>query len=125
VLAERAKTADNVEFLLGWEVIEIKGDTMMTGMRVKKLSTGETRDIAAEGIFIEIGLEPITDYAKGFVELNARGEIQVDCSCRTNVEGVFAAGDVTNVPDKQIIIAAGEGAKAALAAYQYLIRLKG
>jgi alkyl hydroperoxide reductase subunit F len=75
----------------------------------------------ANGVFIEIGLLANNESVKNLVELNEQGEVIVDCSCRTSIEGLFAAGDVTTVPHKQIVIAAGEGAKAALSAYNYLI----
>jgi alkyl hydroperoxide reductase subunit F len=78
-------------------------------------------ELPVQGVFIEIGLIPNSDLVQGVVELNEYGEIVVDCRSRTSVPGIFAAGDVTTVPEKQIIIAAGEGAKAALAAYAYLI----
>jgi len=74
------------------------------------------------GVFIEIGYIPNSDFVAGLVERNERGEIVVDYYNRTNVQGIFAAGDVTTVPQKQIIIAAGEGAKAALSAHEYLAR---
>ena len=77
---------------------------------------------ALEGIFVQIGLLPNTDWLKGTVELSKFGEIVVDAHGRTNVPGVFAAGDCTTVPYKQIIIAAGDGAKAALSAFDHLIR---
>ena len=78
--------------------------------------------MALEGIFVQIGLLPNTDWLKGTVELSKFGEIVVDAHGRTNVPGVFAAGDCTTVPYKQIIIAAGDGAKAALSAFDHLIR---
>ena len=82
----------------------------------------EQKMLALEGVFIQIGLVPNTDWLKGTVELSKHGEIIVDAKGQTSVPGVFAAGDVTTVPFKQIIIAAGEGAKAALSAFDYLIR---
>jgi alkyl hydroperoxide reductase subunit F len=78
--------------------------------------------VALEGVFVQIGLVPNTEFLKGTVELSKFGEIVVDAKCHTNIPGVFAAGDVTTVPYKQIVIAAGEGAKAALSAFDYLIR---
>ena len=74
-----------------------------------------------DGIFIEIGLLPNSEPVKDLVELNKMGEVVVDCVCRTNIVGLFSAGDVTTVPYKQIVISAGEGAKAALAACDFLI----
>ena len=76
------------------------------------------------GVFVEIGLMPNSDFAKGVVELNECNEIKVNCSNEVNIPGVFAAGDVTSIPEKQIVVAAGEGAKAALSASRYLQRLK-
>jgi len=83
--------------------------------------TNDEKKLSANGVFIEIGLLPNNEPIKNLVELNEHGEIIVDCSCKTNVEGLFGAGDVTTVPHKQIVISAGEGAKAALSAYDYLI----
>ncbi|WP_243113688.1 FAD-dependent oxidoreductase [Desulfofundulus salinus] len=77
-----------------------------------------------QGVFIETGTVPSTDFVEGLLELNEKGEIEVDCSCGTSVPGAFAAGDVSNIPEKQIIVAAGEGAKAALGAYRYLLKQK-
>ncbi|MEW5766224.1 MAG: FAD-dependent oxidoreductase [bacterium] len=77
---------------------------------------------AVGGVFIEIGLMPNTEFVGDVVELNHDREIVVDCGCRTSVPGIFAAGDVTTVPEKQIIVAAGEGAKAILGAYRYLLK---
>jgi alkyl hydroperoxide reductase subunit F len=83
---------------------------------------GESREIALEGIFVQIGLLPNTDWLKGTLALSPRGEIEVDARGQTSLPGVFAAGDVTTVPFKQIIIAMGEGSKAALSAFDHLIR---
>jgi alkyl hydroperoxide reductase subunit F len=85
-------------------------------------ATGQTRHIALEGVFVQIGLLPNTDWLKGTLELSRFGEIIVDAKGQTSVPGVFAAGDCTTVPYKQIIIAMGEGAKASLAAFDHLIR---
>ena len=85
---------------------------------------GDEHHIALAGIFVQIGLLPNTTWLEGAVERNRMGEIIIDAKCETNVKGVFAAGDCTTVPYKQIIIAAGEGAKASLSAFDYLIRTK-
>ena len=85
-------------------------------------STGEIHTVELEGVFIQIGLIPNTDWLKGTVELSKHGEIVVDARGQTSLPGVFAAGDATTVPFKQIIIAAGDGAKAALSAFDHLIR---
>lgn len=82
----------------------------------------QLRELAVQGVFVEVGLIPNSEFAANLVELNEVREIMVDCRTRTNVEGLFAAGDITDGPDKQIVIAAGDGAKAALIAYEYLLR---
>ncbi len=91
-------------------------------MRYTDRHTGLTMTLELEGIFVQIGLLPNTDWLKGVVNLSARGEIDIDAKGQTSVSGVFAAGDVTTVPYAQIIIAMGEGSKAALSAFDYLIR---
>jgi alkyl hydroperoxide reductase subunit F len=78
--------------------------------------------LALEGVFVQIGLVPNTEFLKGTLELSRYGEIVIDAKCATSLPGVFAAGDVTTVPYKQIVIAAGEGAKAALSAFDHLMR---
>jgi alkyl hydroperoxide reductase subunit F len=110
-----------VEEYYGHEILEITGDDMVSGLRIRDRDSGEEKEIDVEGIFVEIGLIPNSGLVEDLVETNDAGEIIVDCDSKTNVDGLFAAGDVTDVPEKQIIIAAGEGAKAALGAYRYLI----
>ncbi len=87
--------------------------------------TAKSQTLPVSGIFVEIGQDPNTAFLKGLVKTNARGEIVVDDHCRTSAEGVFACGDVTSVPQKQVIVAAGEGAKAAMSAYTYVSEPKG
>ncbi len=123
VLQERILKAKNIEVYKGFEVTAIEGHDFVERIRIKSKKTEEESEFPVKGIFVEIGSEPNTNMVKGLVQLDEKQEIMVDCSNHTSVEGLFAAGDVTNVPEKQIIIAAGEGAKAALAAYDYLIRL--
>ena len=94
----------------------------LTGIRVKDRKTEEERDITLDGIFVQIGLMPNSDVVSGQVELSPRKEIIIDTTNRTNVSGVYAAGDVTTVPYKQITIAMGEGAKAALSAFDDRVR---
>ena len=89
---------------------------------IQERETGHEKLLKAEGVFVEIGLLPNSASVKTLVALNDLGEVIIDCSCRTDVEGFFGAGDVTTVPHKQIIISAGEGAKAALSAYDYLMK---
>jgi alkyl hydroperoxide reductase subunit F len=105
------------------QTTEITGDgKRVNGLVYKDRKTDESKTIELEGVFIQIGLVPNTEWLKGTVALSRHGEIEVDAHGRTSVPGVFAAGDVTTVPYKQIVIAVGEGAKAALSAFDYLIR---
>ena len=92
---------------------------------VKDKSSGELKTLTVDGVFVETGYVTRTEFLKGFIALNENGEIIVDNECRTNKPGIFAAGDVTGMPYKQAVIAAGMGATAALSAYNYLARLKG
>ena len=94
----------------------------MNGLRYKDRATGAEHHVELAGVFVQIGLVPNTEFLKGTVELSKYGEIIVDAKGATSVPGVFAAGDATTVPFKQIIIAAGDGAKAALSAFDHLIR---
>jgi len=120
-LQERMKQTDKVKLLDYHQVVRIEGKDRVTGVVVKNRENEKEEKIGANGVFIEIGLLPNNEPIKNLVELNEQGEVIVDCSCRTSVEGLFGAGDVTIVPHKQIVISAGEGAKAALSAYNYLI----
>lgn len=123
ITQERVRSADNVEILTSTLVTEIWGTNMVEGITVQNQATGEERKIDVSGVFVEVGLIPSSDFARGLLHLNEYGEIPVDCGSRTGIPGLFAAGDVTDVPEKQIICAAGDGAKAALGAYSYLVRL--
>jgi len=120
-LQERMKQTDKVKLLDYHQVVRIEGKDGVTDVVVKNRENEKEEKIDANGVFIEIGLLPNNEPIKNLVELNEHGEVIVDCSCKTSVEGLFAAGDVTTVPHKQIVISAGEGAKAALSAYDYLI----
>ena len=123
VLVSKLKSLSNVSVHVNAQTTEITGDGQkVNGLRYKDRVTGLAHEIALEGVFVQIGLVPNTEFLKGTVDLSQYGEIAVDAKCHTNVAGVFAAGDVTTVPYKQIVIAAGEGAKAALSAFDYLIR---
>lgn len=121
VLREKAEKSGKVEFLLGYTVKEIQGKDKVDRIVIKHREGEKELALDVRGVFVEIGATPNVAFARGLVELNDSNEIVVDCDCKTNVPGLFAAGDVTNVPEKQIIVAAGEGAKAALSAYQYLL----
>jgi alkyl hydroperoxide reductase subunit F len=123
ILQRKLRSLTNVELVTNARTTEVLGDgRQVTGLRYEDRVTGELKDLAVEGIFVQIGLLPNTDFLRGTVELNRFGEIVVDHHGRTSVAGVFAAGDATTVPFKQIIIATGDGAKAALGAFDYLIR---
>ncbi len=115
----------NVELYLGYAVKEIKGEKKVEAIVVENLKTHEVKELKVEGVIIEMGYELRTEFLKGFVKLNEKGEIIVDELGRTSVEGVFAAGDVTQTPYKQAVVASAEGVKAALSAYNYLRSLKG
>ena len=123
VLQRKLRSLPNVTVITSAQTSEVTGDgTKVNGMRYTDRKTGQSHLIELEGIFVQIGLLPNTDWLKGTVALSNRGEIEIDAKGQTSVPGVFAAGDVTTVPYKQIIIAMGEGSKAALSAFDHLIR---
>ena len=123
VLQRKLHSLPNVTVITNAQTTEVTGDGQkVNGLRYKDRPSGEVRDVTLEGIFVQIGLLPNTDWLKGTVELSPRGEIIVDARGETSIPGVFAAGDVTTVPYKQIVIAVGEGAKASLSAFDHLIR---
>ncbi|MYL23841.1 alkyl hydroperoxide reductase subunit F [Halomonas alkaliantarctica] len=124
VLQKKLKSLPNVDIILNAQTTEVTGDgSRVNGLSYKDRTNDEIKHVALEGIFVQIGLVPNTEWLKGsLVEMSPRGEIIVDAHGMTSVPGVFAAGDVTTVPYKQIIIAMGEGAKASLGAFDYLIR---
>lgn len=123
VLQSKLRSLPNVEILTQAQTTEITGDGQkVNGLSYKNRSTGEAHHVELEGVFVQIGLVPNAEWLGETVKRTQHGEIEIDARCATNVPGVFAAGDVTNVPYKQIVIAAGEGAKAALSAFDYLIR---
>ncbi|MCX7946647.1 MAG: alkyl hydroperoxide reductase subunit F [Hydrogenophilus sp.] len=123
VLQERLRALPNVRVVTQAETVEVVGDgERVTGLRYRERRSGEERLLPVAGVFVQIGLLPNTDWLAGTVARNRFGEIEVDSRGATNVRGVFAAGDCTTVPFKQIIIAMGEGAKAALAAFDFLVR---
>ncbi len=123
VLQKKLLSMPNVTVITNAQTTAVLGDgSKVTGLAYTDRTTGEAQDIALDGVFVQIGLLPSTEWLKGTVELSRFGEVQVDAHGRTDVPGVFAAGDCTTAPYKQIITAAGDGAKAALAAFDYLIR---
>lgn len=123
VLQQKLATLPNVTVIKSAQTTEVLGDGQkVTGLVYIDRNTNESHSLELEGIFVQIGLLPNTDWLKGTVALNRFGEIEVDARGATTVPGVFAAGDCTTVPYKQIIIAMGEGAKASLSAFDHLIR---
>lgn len=123
VLQDKLRSLPNVTILLNAETSEVVGADKVSGLRYNDTATGDSKEVAVEGVFIQIGLVPNTDWLQDSgVALSAYKEIETNSHGATNVDGVFAAGDVTTVPYKQIIIAMGEGANASLGAFDYLIR---
>ncbi len=123
VLVNKLKSLPNVTIHTNAQTTEITGaDGKVNGMKFKDRATGQEHLVPLEGVFVQIGLVPNTDWLKGTVALSKFGEIEIDAKGHTNVPGVFAAGDCTTVPYKQIVIAAGAGATAALSAFDHLIR---
>jgi alkyl hydroperoxide reductase subunit F len=123
VLVDKLKSLPNVSIHVNAQTTEITGDgSKVNGITFKDRATEQVHHLALEGVFVQIGLVPNTEWLKGAMELTRFGEIVVDAKGHTSVPGVFAAGDCTTVPYKQIVIAAGDGAKAALSAFDHLIR---
>jgi alkyl hydroperoxide reductase subunit F len=123
VLVAKLKSLANTTIILNAQTTAIEGDgKTVTGLTYKDRSSGEAQTLTLDGVFVQIGLVPNTEFLKGTVALSRFGEIVVDHHGATDAPGVFAAGDATTVPYKQIVIAAGDGAKAALGAFDYLIR---
>ncbi|MCJ7646505.1 FAD-dependent oxidoreductase [bacterium] len=117
IMREKVSESKKVSILNSTQVTAVLGDRMVSGIKIRRQEKEETLPI--QGVFVEIGLIPNSEFAKE-LEKNELGEFKVNCRSETNIPGIFAAGDVTEVPEKQIIIAAGEGAKAALSAFRYL-----
>jgi len=123
IMREKVASAANVTVLTNTRVTEVFGEKFLTGMKVASLDGTNVHELPVQGIFVEIGLVPSSGFVTA-LEKNARQEIIVNAKNETSVPGIFAAGDVTDVVEKQIIIAAGEGSKACLSAFKYLSRLK-
>ncbi len=123
VLQNKLNSLANVTVITSAQTTEVHGDgEKVSGLSYQDRISGELHHVDLEGIFVQIGLLPNTDWLKGAVALSPRGEIEVDARGRTSMPGVYAAGDATTTPYKQIVIAMGEGAKASLGAFDYLIR---
>jgi len=123
ILVNKLADANNLSIFTEYQTEKIEGQDFVKGMLIKDLKSGESKRLEVTGVFIEIGLVPNSESVKGLVGLNKWGEVPVNCSCETTMPGLYAAGDVTDIPEKQIVVAAGEGAKAALQAHRYLQRL--
>jgi alkyl hydroperoxide reductase subunit F len=121
VICQKVKAAANVTIFSNSSVVAVLGDKFVRGLKIK--SAGLEKEIAVEGVFVEIGLIPNSVFVKD-VEKNSKNEIVINTHNQTSLAGIFAAGDVTDVPEKQIIIAAGEGSKACLSAFHYLSKNK-
>ncbi len=121
LVGRRLRKAENVLILEGYHPTEVKGDVYARSLVIAK--NGDTRELHADAIFVELGLKPNSEMLAGLVEMEADGRVKIDSQNRTSRPGIFAAGDVTNVYAEQVLIAIGEGAKAALSAYDYLLTL--
>ncbi|HEY1070559.1 MAG TPA: alkyl hydroperoxide reductase subunit F [Thermomonas sp.] len=123
VLQRKLHSLPNTTVHLNAQTTEMLGDgSKLTGLRFTDRTSGETKELALAGVFVQIGLLPNTEWLKGAVELSPRGEIVIDDRGHTSVPGVFAAGDATTEPFKQIVVAMGAGSTAALSAFDFLIR---
>ncbi len=122
VLVENFEGADNVEIIYRVKTTEIKGDKMVTGLVYEEIKSGEAKTLEVQGVFVNIGAIPNSDPVKDLVELDKYGAVKADRYGQTNVEGFMAAGDVTDIRDAQIVVAAGQGSSAALSAGNYLAR---
>lgn len=122
ILVKRMKELDHVKVYLGYTPEEVKGEKKVTSLVIKNKADGKTEELTVDGVFVEAGGIPNNSYLPSDVKVNSLGEIMTNKDGETNVDGLFAAGDVTDCRNKQVIIAAGEGAAAALAAHEYLLR---
>ncbi len=122
VLVDKLESLPNVKIIRNARTSKVIGDNgKVVALEYEERETNELKAVPLEGIFVQIGLVPNSSFLKGVVELNSFGEVVIDGKCRTNVKGIYGAGDVTTVPYKQIIIAMGEGAKAGLASFEDLM----
>ncbi len=122
-IIERVRHLPGLDVYEEYKVVEFAGDESLSGLTIRKMAGEETVSLRAEGVFIAIGFKPNSGLVSRLVDMNDQGEIKINPDCSTSFPGIFAAGDITNAFGKRIIIASGEGAKAALAARQYLLDL--
>jgi NADH-dependent peroxiredoxin subunit F len=120
IMIDKLSDAHNLTIYTEQQTEKIIGENTVEGIVIKDLKTGNNKQLDVTGVFIEVGLVPNSDMVKELLKLNQVGEVPININCETEVPGFFAAGDVSTAPEKQIIIAAGEGAKAALRAHRYL-----
>ncbi|OGB74783.1 hypothetical protein A2810_00520 [candidate division Kazan bacterium RIFCSPHIGHO2_01_FULL_49_10] len=120
ILVDRLKQSANVKLILNSAIDTIYGNGLVSGIKIKDLTTDQVSDLAVQGVFVEIGYEVTADFLPDGIKLNEAGEVIIDAFNYTSCPGIFAAGDSTSVPYKQTVISAGEGAKAALSAYNYI-----
>lgn len=120
-LGRRVRTAVHVEVLENWQPVAVEGDTVARQL-VVRAPDGTQRALDVDVIFVELGLRPHSELVRGLANLDEQGRVVVNCGGETGVPGLFAAGDVTHLPAEQVVIAIGEGAKAALNAYEYLLK---
>ena len=120
-LGRKLQAAPNVTLFDGWQPVGVAGDAFARKLTVKS-PAGEERTLDVDAIFIELGLRPHTELVADWVQVDEAGRIVVNCGGETSVPGLFAAGDVVNQPAEQVLIAIGDGAKAALNAYEYLLK---
>ncbi len=121
ILQDKVRSAEGIKSLTLYDPVKIHGSQQVEGLEVRDLQTSKARTLDVQGVFIEIGLYPNTDFVLDLLDTNGRGEIKIGRHGQTGISGVFAAGDVTDIHDKQIVIAAGAGANAALGAFEYLV----
>jgi len=123
ILQDKVKSLDNVKILNKVKTTEVIGDKFVTSLKYQDLNDSQSKEIKLSGVFIEVGWIPSIDF-DNITDKNDKNEIKIDTRCRTNIEGLFAAGDITDIGIWQIIVAAGEGAKAAITANEYLAKQK-
>jgi len=123
VLIDQLKDLRNLDIHTDYQTNSIEGEKFVNGLVIQNIKTHQINKLDVKGILVEIGMAPNSDLLKDIIKLNSNGEVPINCSGETEVEGLYAAGDVTDVPEKQIAVAVGEGAKATLQAHRYLQRL--